>query len=81
MARLCINITGQLHHSGYVNSLTRPRVSGYLIILFSLATIAAATFTDFNENVLHVKLWAVIVAAVLLLAGLLSRVKKHKLGL
>jgi ABC-type Mn2+/Zn2+ transport system permease subunit len=45
-----------------------------------LAVIAAATATPFNENVLHMRLWAVIVASVLVLMGILPRVKKHKLG-
>ncbi len=55
-------------------------MSGYLIIVLSLATVAAATQTGFNENVLHIKLWAVIVAAILIVVGLAPRIKKHKLG-
>jgi len=43
--------------------------------------VAAATQTDFNKNVLHIQLWAVIVAAVLTLIGVLPRIKKQKLGL
>ena len=57
------------------------RLSGYVILVLSLATVAAATQTDFNKNALHIKLWAVIVASVLVLAGVLPRVKKQKLGL
>ena len=57
------------------------RISGYLIVILSLATVAAATFTGFNENVLKIKLWAVIISAVLVLIGLAPRIKKHKLGL
>lgn len=57
------------------------RVSGYAIVILSLATICAATDTGFNQNVLHMKLWALIVASVLVLAGLMARIKKHKLGL
>jgi cytochrome b561 len=56
------------------------RVSGYLILLLSLATICAATQTGFNANVLHIQLWAVIVASVLVVAGVLPRVKKQKFG-
>lgn len=46
-----------------------------------LAVVAAATATPFNENVLHIKLWAVLVASVLVLVGVVPRIKKHKLGL
>ena len=57
------------------------RMSGYIILVLSLAAVAAATQTDFNNNVLHIKLWAVIVTSVLILAGMLPRIKKQKLGL
>ncbi|KAI9808973.1 MAG: hypothetical protein M1827_007095 [Pycnora praestabilis] len=57
------------------------RVSGYLTLIMSFATVAAATQTDFNKNILHIQLWAVIVASVLTLVGLLPRIKKQKLGL
>lgn len=56
------------------------RISGYVLQVYLLAVIAAATATPFNENVLHMRLWAVIVASVLVLMGILPRVKKHKLG-
>ena len=56
------------------------RVSGYFIFLMLLATVAAATQTDYNKNVLKIKLWAVIVAAVITLIGVLPRVKKQKFG-
>jgi hypothetical protein len=46
-----------------------------------LATVCAATQTTFNKNVLHIRLWAVLVAAVLVVAGVAPRIKKHKLGL
>lgn len=46
-----------------------------------LVTIAAATWTDFNVNALHIKSWAVIVCAVLILVGIAPRIKKQKLGL
>lgn len=45
-----------------------------------LAVVAAATQTAYNVNVLHIKLWAVIVASVLVLVGVIPRIKKHKLG-
>lgn len=57
------------------------RMSGYLILLLSLVTICAATQTGFNERVLHIKLWAVIVASVLVVVGVVPRIKKRKFGL
>jgi hypothetical protein len=45
-----------------------------------LAVVCAATQTGFNENVLHMKLWAVVVASLLVLVGLVPRIKKSKLG-
>ncbi|KAL3428202.1 cytochrome b561 [Phlyctema vagabunda] len=57
------------------------RISGYLILVLMLATIAAATQTDFNKNAIHIRLWAVLVSSVLLLVGILPRIKKQKLGL
>lgn len=57
------------------------RSSGYVILLMMLGTICAATQTTFNKNVLHIRLWAVLVASVLVIAGVAPRIKKHKLGL
>jgi hypothetical protein len=57
------------------------RISGYIILTVMLATVAAATQTDYNKNILHIKLWAILVAAVLILVGVLPRIKKQKLGL
>ena len=57
------------------------RASGYVVLTLSLATVAAATQTTFNKSTLHIKLWAIIVAAVLVLVGVLPRIKKQKLGL
>ncbi len=57
------------------------RMSGYVLLVLSLCTVAAATQTGFNENVLHIQLWAVIVASVILLVGVLPRVRKGKFGL
>lgn len=57
------------------------RVSGYLVVVLSLAAVATATQTDFNRNVLHIRLWAVLAVAVILLIGVLPRIKKQKLGL
>lgn len=55
------------------------RWSGYVIFTLGLATVCAATQTDYNKEVLHIQLWAVIVAAVIALAGLLPRIKKQKM--
>lgn len=46
-----------------------------------LATVAAATQTDFNKNVLHIKLWSTLLTAVLILVGVFPRIKKQKFGL
>lgn len=56
-------------------------MSGYAVIVVSLAAVATATTTDYNKNVLKINLWAVIVCAVILLMGVLPRIKKQKLGL
>ena len=57
------------------------RMSGYLILVMFLATVCAATYTDFNVGKLHIQLWAVVVASVLVLVGVVPRIKKQKLGL
>lgn len=57
------------------------RVAGYLIFTLALATIVAATQTTFNKNVFDIKLWATIVLSVIILAGIVPRIKKQKLGL
>ncbi|MCJ1236371.1 hypothetical protein MMC14_004352 [Varicellaria rhodocarpa] len=57
------------------------RAGGYIILVLSLATVCAATATDFNKNVLHMQLWAVIVASIITLIGVVPRIKKQKLGL
>lgn len=57
------------------------RASGYVLLLLELATVAAATRTTFNLTLLAIPLWAVLVAAVVVVAGVGARVKKHKLGL
>ncbi|KAI4107790.1 MAG: hypothetical protein L6R37_001476 [Teloschistes peruensis] len=57
------------------------RMSGYVLLVLSLVTIAAATQTGFNKNILHIQLWAVVAASVIILVGVLPRIKKQKLGL
>lgn len=56
------------------------RTSGYVVLLAALVTVATATQTDFNKNVLGVRLWAVLVALVLVLIGVIPRIKLSKLG-
>lgn len=55
-------------------------MSGYVLLVMFFVTIAAATQTDFNKTTLHIKLWAVMVAALLTLVGVVPRIKKQKLG-
>ncbi|KAK2768170.1 hypothetical protein FQN54_000022 [Arachnomyces sp. PD_36] len=55
------------------------RVFGYFLLLLELVTVIAATRTAYNVNVLHIHLWAVIVASVLVLLGVGARAKIHKL--
>ncbi|QDS78015.1 hypothetical protein FKW77_002740 [Venturia effusa] len=57
------------------------RVSGYTVLVLVLATICSATQTTFNKTTYHIQLWAMIVLSVLILAGILPRIKKQKLGL
>lgn len=57
------------------------RWSGYVTLTLLLATVIAATKTDYNENVLKLKLWATTLLSVLILVGVLSRIQKHKLGI
>jgi len=57
------------------------RISGYIILTLLLATAIAATQTDFNKTTLDIKIWAIIIAAALVLIGVLPRIKKQKLGL
>lgn len=56
------------------------RVGGYVTLLLFLATLVAATKTDFNVGVLGMKLWAVVVASVLVLVGIVPRIRLAKFG-
>ncbi|KAK5115467.1 hypothetical protein LTR62_001126 [Meristemomyces frigidus] len=56
------------------------RVGGYVTLLVMLATVCAATQTTFNVNVLGMQLWAVVVAAVVVVLGVGARVKIGKFG-
>ncbi|KAI0137376.1 eukaryotic cytochrome b561-domain-containing protein [Xylariales sp. AK1849] len=57
------------------------RASGYVLLPLLLATTISATQTPYNENVLGLKLWAVILISVFLIIGIYPRIKKQKLGL
>ena len=56
------------------------RMSGYVILTAGLATVCAATQTDFNKAIIGIRLWVMIVASILVLVGILARVKLEKLG-
>ncbi|KAI9903223.1 hypothetical protein N3K66_002575 [Trichothecium roseum] len=56
------------------------RVSGYVILILLLVTASTAMTTDYNINVLKVKLWATILLSILILVGILPRIQKQKLG-
>ncbi|KAI0479102.1 eukaryotic cytochrome b561-domain-containing protein [Xylariaceae sp. FL0804] len=57
------------------------RASGYALLLVLMATVTSAVKTDFNQNVLGLKLWAMIIIMVLVVVGVYPRIKKQKLGL
>lgn len=56
------------------------RWSGYFILVLLLVTVCSATQTDYNENVLKMKLWSTILLSVLILVGIFPRIQKRKLG-
>jgi hypothetical protein len=56
------------------------RISGYGLLLIMMATITSAVETDYNKNVLGLKLWAMIVIFVIMIVGVYPRIKKQKLG-
>lgn len=55
-------------------------MSGYLVLLLLLVTVGAATFTTFNVQTLHIKLWSVVLTSILILLGIVPRIKKQKFG-
>ncbi|KAF2031036.1 hypothetical protein EK21DRAFT_99979 [Setomelanomma holmii] len=57
------------------------RVAGYVIATLGLATICAASWTTYSLNVAHIQHWAVIVASVLVLVGVVPRIRVSKFGL
>lgn len=56
------------------------RISGYLLYLLLLATVLSAVYTDFNVNVLDIKLWTVCVSVALIVVGVYPRLHPRKLG-
>ncbi|KAH9869702.1 hypothetical protein IAQ61_006914 [Plenodomus lingam] len=57
------------------------RLAGYLIAVLGLATICASSWTTYSLNVLHMQHWAVVVASVLVLVGVVPRIRLSKFGL
>lgn len=57
------------------------RASGYVLYALLVATVLSAVWTAFNVNVLDLKLWAVAVALLLVVAGVYPRLHPRKLGL
>ncbi|PSN64299.1 hypothetical protein BS50DRAFT_528440 [Corynespora cassiicola Philippines] len=57
------------------------RASGYVVATLGLATVCASSWTTYSLFVAHIQHWAVIVASVLVLIGLVPRIKLQKLGL
>ncbi|KAG8420151.1 hypothetical protein J3459_011335 [Metarhizium acridum] len=57
------------------------RYVGYFILLMLLATVVAATETDYVRSVLGVNFWTVLVASVFVVMGVFPRIQKQKLGL
>ncbi|KAJ2990569.1 hypothetical protein NUW58_g2882 [Xylaria curta] len=57
------------------------RSSGYVLLILMLATTTSAVKTEYNQDVLGLKLWATILINVLIIIGVYPRIKKHKLGL
>lgn len=57
------------------------RISGYALFLLLLATVISAVDTDYNHNVLDIKLFAVLISLALIVIGVYPRIHKQKLGL
>jgi hypothetical protein len=57
------------------------RASGYLVMVLGLATVCASSWTTFSLGVLHIQHWAIIVASVLTLVGIVPRIKLSKFGI
>ncbi|KAF2257767.1 hypothetical protein CC78DRAFT_538282 [Lojkania enalia] len=57
------------------------RLSGYVVSLIGLATVCAATWTDYSLGFLYIQHWAVIVASVLVIMGVWPRIRLAKFGI
>lgn len=57
------------------------RMSGYLLYALLAATVLSAVWTDFNVNVLDLKLWVMCLVLALLLLGVYPRLHPQKLGI
>lgn len=57
------------------------RAAGYVILVLFLATVCAAADTGFNKMTLHIKLWTLIVTSILVLVGIVPRIKIQKFGI
>ena len=57
------------------------RWAGYVLLLLEVSTVLAATQTTYNLTAIHIPTYGVVVAVVLVLLGVGSRIKKSKLGL
>jgi hypothetical protein len=56
------------------------RMAGYVIATLGLATICAASWTTFSLQVAHLQHWAVVVASVLVVVGVVPRIRLSKFG-
>ncbi|QUC23958.1 uncharacterized protein UV8b_08199 [Ustilaginoidea virens] len=56
------------------------RYAGYLILVLLLTTVCMAMLTDYNLHVLNINVWGVMLANLVILAGVISRIQKHKMG-
>ncbi|KAF2877788.1 eukaryotic cytochrome b561-domain-containing protein [Massariosphaeria phaeospora] len=57
------------------------RAAGYVISTLGLATVCAASWTTYSLGVAHLQHWAVVLASVLVVVGLVPRVRLSKFGL
>ncbi len=57
------------------------RYSGYTLLVLILATVISAVETDYNKNVLDIKMWSILVAVILVVLGVFSRIQLTKLGI
>jgi hypothetical protein len=55
------------------------RIVGYTALALLLATVAAAAETDYNKSVLGIRLWSVLLAEGLIVAGVVPRVHLGKM--